>query len=158
MRPKASITIEEIVRLKAQGWSLQRIANHAGVSRSTIKNRLRRERPDRDPAVMAFATMLEQIAAEAPNDLCGREVRRVVHALRTKVSLSREAFKNEILETLEPGVWRDGQDIADGIGIPFSYVSGLLSEMVDSGILRRISPGGVLNRGRRTKFFYLKVS
>jgi DNA-directed RNA polymerase specialized sigma24 family protein len=159
LRKKIDIDIQEMLALKAlpKPWSNQRLANKCGVSKATIKRRLREASENStDKNVIDFSTKLAKFAAEAPDGFCRKELLRAVNIIRTRHAIPDSKRKEIILGYLKEyaPVPLEPDEIAHATGLPKKEVETLLTEMVEAKQVKRGSRGGKQNSGRRTKFHF----
>lgn len=168
---------------ETKGYSIARLALHFNVSERTIKTRLRGISGNNqtgdllnyqnipagfavhpDDRVSDFATKLQKLEAYAPDGLCRKELQRAVNFIRTRHNVSREKRKSEILHSIATG-GQTLEDIAADCGLNAeefvafkSELVALLDELIAERRIEKRRAGGVLNRGRKTKYYYFLVS
>lgn len=155
-RPRVEIDETLLIELKNKGWSIGRLTNKFGASRSTIKQRLRKLQPkEKSQEIMTFALKLEQLAENVASNFCRKEVNRLVHFLRTRAALSDEDKKLIILKSFVPSdMPKDEVEIAEDCGFDKAETSELLAKLVEENRLEARTRGGVANRGRKIKYNY----
>lgn len=156
------ITIALLNELQSKGKSVGAIAQQLKVSERTIYRKLKKHEPDAE--VVAFAAKLEKLIAEVPNGLCRKELQRAINTMRTRLNISRDGRKTQIVEAIRTGA-QTVEDIAGDLGLTAEelhvYKTDLI-EMLDEliaekSIVKQLR-GGVHNRGRKQKYIYLLAS
>ena len=131
------VTKEIIDELRAEGLSLQKVADRLEVSLSTIK-RLTRETAT-DPLVLEFTKKLELLIAEVPDEYCAKEVRRTVHAMRRENINSDDRRYQLIIKAMETGA-SELEEIAEDCFISEKEARQLLGEMVEKELIEKYRP------------------
>lgn len=154
MRVPKDIPEEELQRLKNEKrWSHRRLAIHFRVSESTIRRRLKTDKPERDEKFMQFTNRLVAIAAEAPVGYCQKELLRLVHSLRIRNAMTDSQKKNLVTGSIQSGA-REVEEISEDCNFPIEETERVLELLVVERRVERRERGGVLNRGRRKKYHY----
>lgn len=160
MKTKKKIDLEQLDRLRGVN-SVAALARKFGVSAATIKRRIRQlDKSGTDKTIIAFAAKIANLAKDAPNQYCRKEVWRAVNLLRTKHAIIPAKKKKIIAGYLSDfsGLCEPG-DVAVAVGFDASETARLLEEMAEDGIIERITH---LRRGQpgqrgRTKMFLYKI-
>lgn len=145
--------MNELLDLRSQGLSSECLAQHFGVSKATVKRRLRKAEP-RDPEVVAFANRLAQIAAEAPPGYCRDELNRLINNLRTLRRARAGDRADMVLESIATGA-REIEEIAEDCNLTQRETFEILEKLLTENRVCKQPRGGIQNRGCKMKFHYL---
>lgn len=154
------IDSEEINTLKRRGLSITRISIYFGVSKATIKRKLKKNDPEKnesDREVLSFAAKLQKLVREVPNDYCRKEMNRLINDFRITQAASSEVKIARILEAVGTGA-REIEQIAEEARLSESETLRLLDELIEKQRIVKRARGGVLNRGRKTLYHYYPLS
>lgn len=161
MSKNSVLDVTVLIQLKADGMSVQQMANRFQVAPRTIKRKLQKQ--SAAPEVLSFAAKLEKMIADAPSGLCKKDLQRMIQLLRSPRHVSRDGRKAQVVESLSTGA-QTVEDICDDLGLNKEDIAvfraelvEILDELIVANVVFRQAPGGVGNRGRKIKFKYFLV-
>lgn len=159
LAPKVMNFIEidsaSLIQLKQEtGLSVQALAIRFKVSTSTIKRKLKPDQTDEQKEVSEFTARLAKLIAEVPDGYARRELNRAINKIRQHHSATTESKYQKVIESIRSGA-READEIASDCDFLIDDCRRLLDELIAAKRIIKQSRGGVLNRGRKTKYHYL---
>lgn len=131
--------MNDLLALKAKGYSRPKLAAHFGVSEKTIQRELQK-----DP-VNQFANKLAKLVNDAPEGYCRQELNRMIWEIRTFRTSNIEEKKLKILSAIRSEA-REVEEIAEDCNLSQTETLDLLKDLeTERKIFKRV---------RRRNFHY----
>lgn len=147
---KALVNREAAQELRDQGLSVQEVADHFKVAKSTIKRLLRP--PALDKTVLDFTKRLEGLLSDVPDEYCAREVRRAINLMRTSGAWSEQAKHQKVIDSIRSGA-RELEEISEDCFYSKVETEKLLGELVSERRVEKRAVGASQN-SRQMKYHY----